>query len=74
MPEHRQSAGMIGALGLVLLVAGVFGAWLTGNLISTGYWTPHGLPASMTQPPYDRAIGIVVTPLLMLATLGLGLM
>ena len=45
-----------------------------GNLISTGYWTPHALPVSMTRPPYDRAIGIVVTPMLLLATLGLGLM
>ncbi len=58
-------------MGLVLLIVGVFGAWLTGNLISTGYWTPHALPASMTQPPYDRSIGIVVTPFLLLATLGL---
>lgn len=74
MPENRQSPGMSGGLGLTLLIVGVFGAWVTGNLISTGYWTPHALPASMTQPPYDRSIGIVVTPLIALAVLGLGMM
>jgi energy-coupling factor transport system substrate-specific component len=74
MPEYRESARSTGVIGLILLCAGVFGAWIAGNLISTGYWTPHALPATMTQPPYDRAIGIVVTPLVALAVLGLGLM
>jgi energy-coupling factor transport system substrate-specific component len=74
MPEQQASSPWTAPVGLVLLTVGVFGAWLTGNLISSGYWTPHALPASMTQPPYDRAIGIVVTPLVALAVLGLGLM
>jgi energy-coupling factor transport system substrate-specific component len=74
MPEHRDSSKWTAPMGLILLSIGVFGAWLTGNLISTGYWAPHALPASMTQPPYDRAIGIVVTPLVALAVVGLGLM
>jgi energy-coupling factor transport system substrate-specific component len=74
MPEYRLPGRLPGGAGLVLLAVGVFGAWAAGNLISTGYWTPHALPVSMTRPPYDRAIGIVVTPLLLLATLGLGLM
>jgi energy-coupling factor transport system substrate-specific component len=74
MPEYRLPGRIPGGVGLVLLVIGVFGAWVAGNLISTGYWTPHALPVSMTRPPYDRSIGIVVTPLLLLAALGLGLM
>jgi energy-coupling factor transport system substrate-specific component len=74
MPEHQVLPPKTAWFGLALLTVGVFGAWLTGNLISTGYWTPHALPASMTQPPYDRAIAIVVTPLVALATLGLALM
>ncbi len=74
MPEQQGAAAWTAPLGLILLVVGVFGAWTAGNLISTGYWTPHALPASMTQPPYDRAIGIVVTPLVAVAVLGLGLM
>ncbi len=74
MPEHQVLPSKTAWLGMLLLTAGVLGAWLTGNLISTGYWRPHTLPASMTQPPYDRAIAIVVTPLVGLATLGLALM
>ncbi|HEV3115343.1 MAG TPA: QueT transporter family protein [Candidatus Binataceae bacterium] len=74
MPELQKSSRWTAPVGLILLIIGVAGAWVTGNLISTGYWTPHALPASMTQAPYDRAIGIVVTPLLALAALGLGLM
>jgi energy-coupling factor transport system substrate-specific component len=74
MPGHQGSSPWTAPFGLVLLTIGVAAAWVTGNLISTGYWAPHALPASMTQAPYDRAIGIVVTPLLALATLGLSLM
>jgi energy-coupling factor transport system substrate-specific component len=74
MPEQQGAMRWTAPVGLILLAVGVFGAWATGNLISTGYWAPHALPVSMTRPPYDRAIGIVVTPLVALAVFGLGLM
>jgi hypothetical protein len=57
-----------------MLVAGEAGAWITGNLISTGHWTPAFLSAAMAQPPYDKAIAIVVSPLIFLAVAGVGLM
>ncbi len=74
MPQRQDTSRWTARTGLALLIIGVFGAWVTGNLISSGYWKPHALPATMTQPPYDRAIAIVVTPLVALAALGLGLM
>lgn len=74
MPEHPRRPIAIATAGLVLLVAGTSGAWLFGNLISTGYWTPRFLPATMVHAPYDRAIGIVVTPFVLVAVLGLNLM
>ncbi|HLH76694.1 MAG TPA: QueT transporter family protein [Candidatus Binataceae bacterium] len=74
MPELPQRSPAQSNLGLLLLSAGVAGAWATGNLISTGMWLPRLLPASMLHPPYDSAIAVVVTPLLMLAAIGLGLM
>jgi hypothetical protein len=45
-----------------------------GNLVSTGYWAPSFLSAAMTQPPYDKAIAIVVSPFILIAVLGVGLM
>lgn len=74
MPELTLRPFRIRACGLALLIAGEFGAWLTGNLLSTGYWVPAFLPPSMVQPPYDRAIAIVVSPFIFLAVAGLGLM
>ncbi|MGH7908007.1 MAG: QueT transporter family protein [Candidatus Binataceae bacterium] len=74
MPELKLRPLQTRACGLAMLVVGELGAWLTGNLISTGYWTPAFLPPSMVQPPYDRAIAIVVSPLIILATAGLVLM
>jgi len=74
MPEHPTRPVAIAGAGLMLLMVGTAGAWLFGNLISTGYWTPHFLPPSMVRPPYDRAIGIVVTPFVVMAVAGLGLM
>lgn len=74
MPELPQRSRAQAKLGLLLLSVGVAGAWATGNLISTGMWLPRVLPASMLHPPYDRPIAIVVTPLVMLAAVGLGLM
>lgn len=74
MPELPQRSRAQAKVGLLLLCVGVAGAWATGNLISTGMWLPRVLPASVLHPPYDRAIAIVVTPLVMLAAMGLGLM
>jgi len=74
MPEHPRRSTVVAFAGLALLIAGTGGAWLLGNLISTGYWAPHFLPATMVRTPYDRAIAIVVTPFVLMAFVGLGLM
>jgi energy-coupling factor transport system substrate-specific component len=74
MPEFRERRWAVRAGGFALLVGGEAGAWITGNLVSTGYWAPSFLSAAMTQPPYDRAIAIVVSPFIMLAVLGVALM
>jgi energy-coupling factor transport system substrate-specific component len=74
MPELPQRARALQLAGLTLLVVGTAGAWLTGNLISTGKWVPHFLPSSMDHSPYDGPIAIVVTPLVALATAGLSMM
>ena len=60
--------------GLAILVTGEVGAWLMGNLVSTGYWAPPFLSAAMAQAPYDKAIAIVVSPFILLAVVGVGLM
>ena len=54
MPELEPRPFAASLLGLTLLVIGEGGAWLMGNLISTGYWLPAFLPASFAEPPYDR--------------------
>ena len=74
MPEFKERRWSVRAIGLAILVAGEAGAWLMGNLVSTGYWVPSFLSATMTQPPYDKAIAIVVSPFIVLAVLGVGLM
>lgn len=74
MPEFKERPRKVRAAGLAMLVAGETGAWVVGNLISTGHWTPAFLSAAMTQPPYDKAIAIVVSPLILLAVAGVGLM
>jgi energy-coupling factor transport system substrate-specific component len=74
MPEFKERRWSVRAFGLAMLVAGEAGAWLMGNLVSTGYWAPAFLSATMTQPPYDKAIAIVVSPFIVLAVLGVGLM
>lgn len=71
MPEIRQHSQPVRFLGLVMLLGGETGAWICGNLISTGYWTPHLLPLSMTHPPYDRAIAVVVSPFIITAYVGM---
>ena len=74
MPEFRERRWSVRALGLAILILGEGGAWLMGNLVSTGYWAPRFLSADMMQAPYDRAIAIMVSPFIALAVLGVGLM
>ena len=74
MPEFKERRWSVRAIGLAILVAGEAGAWLMGNLVSTGYWAPSFLSSAMNQPPYDKAIAIVVSPFIVLAVLGVGLM
>ena len=74
MPEFRERRWSVRALGLAILILGEGGAWLMGNLVSTGYWAPRFLSADMMQAPYDKAIAIVVSPFIALAVLGVGLM
>jgi energy-coupling factor transport system substrate-specific component len=74
MPELRPRPRATRALGLVMLIVGEGGAWILGNLLSTGYWVPAFLPLSMVQAPYDRSVTIIVTPMIALATAGLCLM
>jgi energy-coupling factor transport system substrate-specific component len=74
MPEIKPRPMPVRIAGLVMLVTGEAGAWIAGNLISSGYWAPHFLPASFALPPYDKAIAIVVSPLIMLAMAGMMLL
>ena len=74
MPELRPRAMPIRVTGLALLLIGEGGAWVLGNLLSTGWWQPAFLPASMIEAPYDKPVLILVTPLLVLAFVGLYLM
>lgn len=74
MPELPRCRFATRVLGLALMVVGEAGAWILGNLLSTGYWTPQFLPASLVQAPYDRSIAILVTPFILLAAFGLSLM
>ena len=74
MPELKQHPWAVRAFGLAMLIVGEGGAWLAGNLISTGYWHPPFLSAHMLEPPYDKAIALVLTPFLMLAVGGVALM
>jgi len=74
MPELRQRPRPVRIAGLTMLVVGEIGAWIAGNLISTGYWRPDFLPPSLTQTPYDKSMAIVVSPLIMLALAGMMLL
>jgi len=74
MPELKPPSPVASWFGLAMLMAGTLGAWITGNLVSTGYWLPAFIPASMAQAPYDRAIAIVVSPFIFLAVAGIALM
>ncbi len=70
MPELRERSKPARFAGVIMLVGGETGAWLTGNLISTGYWKPHFLPAMYAATPYDKSIAIVVSPFILLAFAG----
>lgn len=71
MPEVKQRPMPVRMAGLAMLVAGEAGAWITGNLISSGYWAPHFLPLSFAQTPYDKAVAVVVSPLILIALAGM---
>ena len=71
MPEMRPRPMAVRLAGLVMLITGEAGAWIAGNLISSGYWAPHFLPSSFAQTPYDKAIAVVVSPLILLALAGM---
>jgi energy-coupling factor transport system substrate-specific component len=74
MPELKEQSKSRSFTGLTLLVIGEMGAWVVGNLISTGYWIPTFLPTSFTQPPYDKSIAVMVSPLIFCAITGVMIM
>jgi energy-coupling factor transport system substrate-specific component len=74
MPERKPAPRARSAAGFALLVAGECGAWVTGNLPSSGYWVPRFIPAWMAAAPYDKSVAIIVSPCMMLAVAGLCLM
>jgi hypothetical protein len=74
MPEVKLKPMPIRAFGFAMLVIGEGGAWLFGNLLSTGAWLPTFLPAWMMVAPYDKPIAIIVSPFILLAFAGLSVM
>ncbi len=70
MPSLRHGPSALRLAGVVMIAIGESGAWLLGNLISTGYWLPSFLPPSMARPPYDRAMAIAVSPMMAIAVAG----
>jgi energy-coupling factor transport system substrate-specific component len=74
MPGFKQRAMPIRITGLIMLLVGEAGAWITGNLISSGYWAPTFIPLNFAHAPYHKAIAIVVSPLIMLAVAGMMLL
>jgi energy-coupling factor transport system substrate-specific component len=71
MPELRPRAKGVRLAGLAMLAGGELGAWLAGNLISTGYWRPHFLPLAFAVAPYSKTIAVVVSPLIGVAIVGM---
>lgn len=74
MPALKHGPSARRVAGIAMIAMGEAGAWMLGNLVSTGYWIPSFLPHSMAQPPYDRAMAVVVSPMMALAMLGLSLL
>ncbi len=71
---QRRPGGLMQAVGVVLLLCGELGAWLVGNLVSTGRLNLGLLPASLMRPPYDAAVALGVAPFLLAAVGGLALL
>ena len=74
MPEVKRKPMATRIIGFAMLLIGEGGAWLFGNLLSTGFWIPKFLPAWMMVAPYDKPIAIIVSPFILLAFLGLFVM
>ncbi len=74
MPELEPHPFPTRVVGLAMLIIGEVGAWVLGNLLSTGYWVPSFLPHTLVQAPYDKSIAILVSPFILLALAGTGLM
>lgn len=74
MPELKTAPAGRRAAGFVLLLGGESGAWIVGNLLSTGYWVPKFLPAWIAAAPYDKSVGMLLAPFMAVAVLGLALM
>jgi hypothetical protein len=74
MPELGERRWHVRLAGVAMLLAGESGAWVAGNLISSGYWKPHFLPLSFAATPYDKAIAVVVSPFILLAFAGMMLL
>jgi hypothetical protein len=74
MPQAKLKPVAFRATGFALLIVGEGGAWILGNLLSTGYWVPKFLPAWMSVAPYDKPVLIIVGPFLLLAFAGLFMM
>ncbi len=74
MPEMKPRPMAMRITGFAMLIAGEGGAWIFGNLLSTGFWIPQFLPAWMMTAPYDKPIAIIVSPFILLAFAGLFLM
>ncbi len=74
MPELKDAPATQSFAGLAMLMVGESGAWISGNLLSSGYWTPHFLPAWMAAAPYDKSIAVITGPFLLLSFVGLALL
>jgi hypothetical protein len=74
MPELKKSPASRSFFGLALLIVGEAGAWVSGNLLSSGYWIPRFLPEWMAAAPHDKSIAVITGPFLLLAIAGLALL
>lgn len=74
MPELKNPPASQSLAGLAMLIVGEVGAWVSGNLLSTGYWIPRFLPMWMAAQPHDKSIAVITGPFLLLAIAGLALL